>query len=115
MAALSGVFDPRRERRDGSRAGAFLPVELLSHDWECHSVELIEISARGFRALHDQRFTAGENVRIAVPGLGPVDARIKWCDGQAFGAEFVERADLRLLFLGGPVARRSTWLERLAA
>ena len=114
MAALSGVFDPRRERRDGNRQGAFLPVEL-SHDWECHSVDLVEISARGFRAHHNQWFASGETIRIAIPGIGPVDARVKWCDGHMFGAEFVDRADLRLLFLGGPVARRSTWLERLAA
>ncbi len=115
MAALSGVFDPRRERRDGSRQEAFLPVELRSLDWECHSVDLVEVSARGFRVQHNQWFAAGETIRIAIPGIGPVDARVKWCDGQSFGAEFVDQSDLRLLFLGGPVARRSTWLERLAA
>ena len=115
MAALNGVFDPRRERRDGKRQDTLLPVEMLSGGWQCHSVELVEISARGFRAQHSEWFAPGETVRIAIPGLGPLDARVQWCDGLCFGAEFVARADLRLLFLGGPVGRRSTWLERLAA
>ena len=115
MAALSGVFDPRRERRDGDRQDAFLPVELLSDGWQCHDIELTEISVGGFRAHHSEWFAAGEVVRVAIPGLGPVDARVKWCDGSTFGAEFIQRADLRLLFLGGPVTRRNTWLERLAA
>ena len=88
---------------------------IVAQGWQCSSIQLVEISAGGFRARHDDWFTPGEVVRIAVPGLGPVDARVKWCDGQAFGAEFVSRADLRLLFLGGPVTPRSTWLERLAA
>ena len=116
MAALSDLFDPRRERRSADdRQGMSLPAHVFAAGWQCHTVELVEISTRGFRAVHLDRIEPNEPIRVAIPGLGPVDARVKWVRGRHFGAEFSSPADLRLLFLGGPVAPRNTWLERRAA
>ena len=92
-----------------------MTATLVANGWECSTVSLVEISAGGFRAIHSEWFAAGETIRVFIPGLGPIDARVKWSDGRTFGAEFLDRSDLRLLFLGGPVAPRTTWLERLAA
>ena len=89
MAALSDLFDPRRERRSGGeRQDMSLPAHVFSSGWQCHTVELVEISARGFRAVHLDRIEANEPIRIAIPGLGPIDARVKWVRGRHFGAEF---------------------------
>lgn len=111
MSALNDVFDPRREPRQAMSTMA----RMVSADWQAHTVELTEISASGFRAMHPACVRPGETVRVAIPGLGPKDARVTWATRGVFGAEFCSPADLRLLFLGGPVAPRTTWLERAAA
>lgn len=111
MAALNDLFDPRRHPRFRPAATG----EMQMGDWNCDSVELTEISSGGFRAVCEQAFAAGTVVRVSIPGFGFRTARVKWADGNAFGAEFCDPVDLRLLFLGGPVEHRPTWLERLAA
>lgn len=113
MAALSELFDPRRERRGiprHYRSSASPPRE-----WQCDDVQLIEISSSGFRASATGNVWPGEKIRIGIPGLGTKLAEVKWVRDSSFGAEFSSPADLRLLFLGGPIQGRSTWLERAAA
>lgn len=111
MAAPDDLFDPRRDPRQRTA----LPTELQLGDWDCGSVELTEISSCGFRAACDRAFAPSTLVRVAIPGIGFRTARIRWTDGQTFGAEFCDPVDIRLLFLGGPIERRPTWLERIAA
>ena len=111
MAAPSDLFDPRRE----ARRPMALAAELVASEWECHAIELVEISAGGFRARHSGQVAAHERIRVGIPALGAFDARVKWVYGPFFGAEFCSPADLRLLFLSGPLPRRETWLERRAA
>lgn len=113
MAALSDVFDPARDRRVVDRRGAVMSATV--DEWQCEPVNLLEISSGGFRAMTGRCPEVGETITAAIPALGPMIARVKWAEGQVFGAEFTNPADLRLLFLGGPVAIRTTWIERLAA
>lgn len=111
MAAVEDLFDPRRH----GRLQALGLAQPCVGDWQCDPVDLLEISPGGFRALASSCPAEGETITIALPALGPITARVKWVDGSVFGAEFSGPADLRLLFLGAPVAPRTTWLERRAA
>lgn len=113
MAALNDLFDPRVERRSADRCADRSSLRVAQ--WQCDQVQLLEISSGGFRASKADQIAAGELITVSIPALGTKSARVKWVDGDVFGAEFTNPADLRLLFLGGPVEPRTTWLERLAA
>jgi hypothetical protein len=112
MAALNDVFDPRFERRRAPRHGHAIPAPT---QWRCEEVQLLEISSGGFRASASESIGVDALIKIEIPALGTKSARVKWSRGNVFGAEFLSPADLRLLFLGGPVERKPTWIERVAA
>ena len=109
MAALNDLFDPRRHGRQ-----ALPGLASAGGDWESEAIELTDVSPGGFAGASEDPPQPGSSVRIAIPGLGFRGARVKWSSGRRFGAEFENPADLRLLFLGGPVERCPTWIERSA-
>jgi len=78
-------------------------------------VELRDISSTGFRGVRIQGLSSGLEIVVEIPGLGFVEARVKWVDGDAFGAEFTGPPDLRRLFLNTLSAPLETRITRLAA
>lgn len=75
------------------------------------TVQLLEISSLGFRALSAKAPLAGAAIRIEIPALGALDGRVTWAKDGEFGAEFCGVNDLRLLFLRKSVVDWTSWIE----
>ena len=106
----SAAFTHRRPRR----AALFLEAILRRDAHSAEVVQIKDISASGFSAVGGRPLPEGAGVRIQLPGFGMVQARVKWSDGTAFGAEFTGPADLRRLFLAGLAAPYCTWMREAA-
>ena len=89
---------------------------MLWRPWQAdRRVELRDISPTGFRGVRPQGLKCGSAIVVEIPGLGPVEARVKWVDGDSFGAEFAGPPDIRRLFLGGICDSIETRVTKLAA
>jgi hypothetical protein len=87
--AASFVFDRRRARR--------IPLEraarLQPNEWSTIAVDLVDLSAEGFRVRCDAILRVGGYVALEVAGLGRVEARVIWQHHGEFGAKFVRPID----------------------
>jgi hypothetical protein len=66
------------------------PVRLHPNEWSSLEVRLLDCSEAGFRAECEARVRPGNLVTLEVPGVGPAPAQVSWCEGNVFGARFVE-------------------------
>jgi hypothetical protein len=82
---------------------------------KCTIVRLIELSSGGFHASAAQAPSAGEEIRVDIPAIGPVNARVISADDREFRAEFCGATDLRLLFLRKSAIGCSSSFERRSA
>ncbi|MFN3944055.1 MAG: PilZ domain-containing protein [Allosphingosinicella sp.] len=79
-------------KSDRIRVGA--PTRMRPNDWSSIEVELIDISAGGFKAACEARVLRGSIVTIDLPGLGPVEAQVTWHRAGRIGAKFLTPIDL---------------------
>lgn len=56
-----------------------------------HGIDVVirTISSNGFMAEAEGEFPPGSFVRLRLPGLGAVHARVVWADGRQLGGEFL--------------------------
>ena len=66
------------------------PARLHPNAWSSLEVRLVDCSPEGFRAQCEARVRPGDLVTLELAGIGPVQAQVSWCDGQEFGARFLE-------------------------
>jgi hypothetical protein len=107
MAALANQMNPRDVRAGKARGGW---IRRRPHARE--AVQLLEISSTGLHAFAGKAPSAGEAIRVHVPALGLLDARVTWADAREFRAEFFGADDLRLLFLRKSFVGCTSWFER---
>lgn len=107
MAAFAEAIEFRDARAGGARRGW---LRRRPHGRE--AVQLLELSSKGFHAFAANAPSLGEKIRVHVPALGLLDARVISADAREFRAEFCGAADLRLLFLRNSFVGCSTWFER---
>ena len=107
MAALAHLMDPRDVRAGNARRG-WIRRRPNAHE----PVQLLEISSTGFHAFATKAPSAGEAIRVHVPALGLLAARVTWADAREFRAEFFGADDLRLLFLRKSFVGCTSWFER---
>lgn len=69
-------------------------ARLHPNAWSSVEVQLLDISAGGFRAQCEARVITGSVVQLEVDGIGPVHAHVTWRRGQRFGAKFDAPIDL---------------------
>jgi hypothetical protein len=69
-------------------------ARLRPNDWSSLEIQMLDLSAFGFRARGDARLTRGGVVSLDIPGIGSVDAQVEWQRGDQFGARFFDAIDL---------------------
>lgn len=81
--------EPRRAERDDVdyRATAALPDGRLA------SLLVVNISPRGLMARCDEPLEVRDRLRLTMPGIGAVDAEVRWSLGGRLGCEFAEPID----------------------
>ena len=58
------------------------------------AVSITEISASGCRLLGNcSNVKTGDRIKVIVGNLGPLDATVRWANGEAAGAEYLERLE----------------------
>ena len=62
-----------------------------------YSVDVTErdVSARGFMAECDDAVEIGSHVSLEVPGIGPVQAQVRWQIGHRMGGMFLDPISLQ--------------------
>ena len=107
MAALAELMDFRDARGGEARRGW---LRRQPHGRE--AVQMLELSSKGFHAFAANAPSLGEEIRVHVPALGLLEARVIWADAREFRAEFCGAENLRLLFLRNAFVGCSSWFER---
>lgn len=69
-------------------------TRLKPNDWSSLEVRIVDLSADGFRVECDATILCGSPIRIALPGLGEVEAQVTWRKSGEFGARFLMPIDL---------------------
>jgi len=69
-------------------------TRLRPNNWSSLEVRLVDLSAEGFRVQCDAAVLRGALVRIALPGIGDVEAHVSWRRRGEFGAKFTIPIDL---------------------
>jgi len=69
-------------------------ARLRPNDWSSLEVRIVDLSEDGFRAECDATILCGSSIRIALPGLGEVEAQVTWRRHGELGARFMTPIDL---------------------
>jgi hypothetical protein len=75
-----------------------MPVDettrLRPNGWSSLEVKLVDLSDTGFRAECEATILCGSAIRIALPGLGEIEAQVTWRRRGEIGAKFIVPIDL---------------------
>jgi len=99
------------EQRRAPRDEVALPTRMLTMDNKASDVLLVNISPLGFMAREYGQTAKGTLVRLALPRLGQVSARVVWSLGGRVGAEFIKPIDsyAYAAMLNAARAKRQRW------
>jgi hypothetical protein len=92
--------------RKAKRVEVSIPTTMLRASGELQAMELRDLSFYGFKAQGDPLPAAGEYVKVDLPNIGAVRARVSWVRGGFFGGAFPTAVDVRKC-LGKPELRRA--------
>lgn len=87
-ARMALQSDPLGQRQT-DRVAVAMPVSMRAMGYHGSNVVVRNISELGFMADVNCAFPEGSYVRLRLPALGTMLARIAWCDGKAVGGEFI--------------------------
>ena len=83
-------YKPRRvPRMDVDR-----PTNLRPQNWYEVEVQVRNVSACGFMVECGQPVRIGSYIVLDVPGIGPVNAQVRWQVGQKMGGLFIDPISL---------------------
>jgi hypothetical protein len=85
----SAQFKPRRTPRRRVRGTA----SLRHQDWRVE-VRIRDVSTEGFMAECAEPVRIGGYVALEVPGIGPVQAQVRWQLGPRMGGQFLDPISL---------------------
>ena len=99
------------EQRRAPRDEVALPTRMFTQDQRGGDVLLVNISSLGFMVREYGETPKGSIVRIALPRLGQVSARVMWSLGGRLGAEFIKPIDsyAYTAMLNAAKAKRQRW------
>jgi hypothetical protein len=83
-------FKPRRSNRTPVAAR----TQLRAQSWYSVEVTVCDVSTSGFMAACNQPVRIGSYVSLDVPGVGPVNAQVRWQLGDRMGGQFVDPISL---------------------
>lgn len=99
------------EQRRAQRDEVALPTRMFSQDHQGSDVLLVNISPFGFMVREYGETPKGAIVRLALPRLGQVSARVVWSLGGRVGAEFIKPIDnyAYMAMLNAARQKRQRW------
>lgn len=87
------IFDV--EKRRAERDAVSIKAELHESGKEGHEVLIGNLSPFGFMAISPESYREGTLVRLELPMIGAVNAKIVWSLSDRIGAEFIRPFDAR--------------------
>jgi hypothetical protein len=102
--------DPAELRR-APRDEVALPTRMFTQDHRGADVLLVNVSPLGFMVREYGQTPKGAIVRLVLPRLGEVQARVMWSLGGRIGGEFTTPIDhfAYSAMLGAAKAKRQRW------
>jgi len=99
------------EQRRSQRDEVSLPTRMFTQDQRGSDVLLVNISQHGFMVREYGETPKGTIVRLALPRLGQVSAKVVWSLGGRVGAEFIKPIDsyAYAAMLNAARAKRQRW------
>jgi hypothetical protein len=99
------------EQRRAPRDEVALPTRMFTQDHHGSDVLLVNISPLGFMVREYGETPKGAIVRLALPRLGQVSAKVVWSLGGRVGAEFIKPIDhyAYMAMLNAARAKRQRW------
>jgi hypothetical protein len=109
-AAKPAIDDTLQQRRV-PRDEVALPTRMTDSDGRSADILLVNISPLGFMARESGATPKGAIVKLSLPRLGDVEARIVWSLGGRVGAEFSKPIDAYAYaaMLNATRSRRQRW------
>ena len=89
-AGRGGQYKPRKTGRTPV-AGR---TRLRAQNWYSIEVTVRDVSTGGFKAECPEAVRIGSYVSLDVPGLGPVNAQVRWQIGDRMGGMFLDPISL---------------------
>lgn len=89
IAARMAVQSPAPDRRRSQRFALVPSTPIILQDYHGGDVVIVDLSESGFKAQAQTHIPPKSLVRLKVPGLGIVLARIIWSRKGDIGGEFV--------------------------
>ncbi len=87
---FSGATPPSHaEGRTAARSQVLILAELRDRTSTRHNVEVLDLSATGFRCVADYSLEAGQTIWIKLPGLSGLEATVAWRRADMIGAAFL--------------------------
>lgn len=86
----AGTYKARKTPRTPVAASA----ELRQQDWYAVEVKVRDVSSSGFMAECPKPVRIGGFISLEVPGIGPVDAQVRWQIGGRMGGMFLDPISL---------------------
>ena len=84
-------YKPRKSGRTAVAAGR---TRLRPRNWYSVEVTICDVSTTGFKAECPEAVRIGSYVSLDVPGVGPVNAQVRWQLGGRMGGMFVDPISL---------------------
>jgi hypothetical protein len=88
------VFGPGFKPRRSERKGVDGQADLSAQNKCQFEVRVRNLSASGFMAECDEAVQIGSYVTLEVPGVGPVNAQVRWQIGIQMGGMFIDPISL---------------------
>jgi hypothetical protein len=86
-------MNPYKPRRSG-RTPIAGRTRLRAQGWYAIEVTVRDVSTTGFMAQCGEAVRIGSYVSLDVPGIGPVNAQVRWQLGGQMGGQFLDPISL---------------------
>ncbi len=80
--------------RRADRVAVDQPATLRPHNWYNIEVQLRDVSSSGFMVECNQPVLIGSYLSLDLPGIGPVNAQVRWQVGSRMGGMFLDPISL---------------------
>ena len=84
---------PFKPRRSG-RTTVTGETRLRAQNWYSIEIRMCDVSTAGFKAECPEPVRIGSYVSLDVPGIGPVNAQVRWQIGTRMGGLFLDPISL---------------------
>lgn len=91
---LEGSGGAHYKPRKSGRTPVAGRTQLRAQSWYSVEVTVRDVSTTGFNAQCPEPVLIGSYVSLDVPGIGPVNAQVRWQLGERMGGRFLDPISL---------------------